>query len=296
MNDVSLPPPPFSLFKPNIGTAPIPLVCDSPHSGTHYPEDFGHAIARSALRQSEDTHVDRLWADLPAVGASLVCANFPRSYIDPNRSVADIDLSMVEGLWPHPVHPSPRCLEQGNGLVWRLTPQHRPIYERLLSVAELNHRIDAYWAPYRQALHAQLERAAAKFGGWWHLNLHSMPSNAYERLGLPATRALADVVVGDRHGTTCDPAFTDLVARAFSARGYSVAVNDPYSGQELIRIAGQPSRNRHSLQVEFNRALYMDEGTREPNVHFGRLRADIASVAKDIASFVAAQCHPVAAP
>lgn len=277
--------PPFILCAPEAGVSPIPLVCDSPHSGTDYPSDFGHAVDRAALRRSEDTHVDTLWSAVPSWGGSLVCATFPRSYIDANRVETDVDVSMLDGEWPGPVDPSPRCVALGNGLVWRLTPEMLPIYDRRLGTHELAHRIEHYWRPYRRAVDEQLEQAAGRFGGYWHLNLHSMPSNAYERLGLPARRA-PDVVLGDLDGRTCEPEFLDVVRRAFADRGYGVSVNDPYKGQDLIRTAGRPGENRHSLQIEFNRALYMDEKTREPNAGFAALRADIGLVLREVACFV----------
>lgn len=276
---ISLPPP---------GVPEVALVCDSPHSGTFYPEDFGHAIDHAALRQSEDTHVDTLWEQVPAMGGTLVCAAFPRSYIDANRDEADIDLGMIRGEWPLPVRPSKRCLDLGMGLIWRETPKRVPIYARKLGADEVAARITHYWRPYRHALALQLERAAQRHGGYWHLNLHSMPSNAYERLGLPP-RPLADIVLGDRKGTSCDSTFRDVVAQAFRARGYSVAINDPYEGVDLVRIAGAPQRGRHSLQVEINRAIYMIEPTREPTAGFGVLRDDIARILEDVRSFVAAQ-------
>jgi N-formylglutamate deformylase len=282
---ISLPPP---------GIPDIALVCDSPHSGTFYPEDFGHAISHAALRQSEDTHVDTLWQQVPAMGGTLLCATFPRSYIDANRDEADIDLGMIGDAWPLPVRPSKRCLDLGIGLIWRETPERQPIYARKLSAHEVAQRIAHYWQPYRQALAQQLERAAQRHGGYWHLNLHSMPSNAYERLGLPP-RPLADIVLGDRRGTSCGGAFVDVVAQAFRARGYSVAVNDPYEGVDLVRIAGAPVRGRHSLQVEINRAIYMHEPTRQPAAGFATLGADIARVLEEVRSFVTVQTAVLAA-
>lgn len=276
---------PVTLLGPRFSVDPLPLVCDSPHSGTHYPADFRYSVDGAALRKSEDTHVDALWSGVPDVGGTLVCAEFPRSYIDPNRQEADVDVAMLDGAWPHAVDPSPRCIEQGNGLVWRLTPEYLPIYARLLSPDELEHRITHYWKPYRQALEESLARTAERFGGWWHLNLHSMPSNAYERLGRPA-QPLADVVLGDLDGGTCAPEFLDAVSQAFKSRGYSVAVNDPYKGQALVRMLGRPAENRHSLQVELNRVLYMDEKTRAPNAGFADLKADIDLVLCDVAAFV----------
>lgn len=276
---------PVILTGPQAGVAPVPLVCDSPHSGTHYPDDFRYAVDHAALRRSEDTHVDTLWSGVPQVGGSLICATFPRSYIDPNRVESDVDVAMLDGPWPHPASPSPRCIEQGNGLVWRLTPEFLPIYDRLLSRDEMERRIHHYWRPYRQVVDDQLRRVAERFGGWWHLNVHSMPSNAYERLGMKPQR-LADVVLGDLDGSTCSPAFLDVVASAFKSRGYLVSVNDPYKGQDLIRTSGQPAKNRHSLQIEINRVLYMDEKTREPNAHFGTLKHDIDLVLREVAAFL----------
>jgi N-formylglutamate deformylase len=264
----------------------IPLVCDSPHSGTAYPDDFGHAIDRAALRRSEDTHVDRLWGRVPTVGGTLVCATFPRSYIDPNRHESDLDVSMIDGAWPHAVGPRSRASELGMSLVWRRTPEHRDIYARKLAAAEVRRRIEQFWRPYRDAVTREIEAARARHGACWHLNLHSMPSNVYERLGLPA-RPAADIVLGDRRGTTCEPAFTALLQAAFRAQGLGVAVNDPYQGAELVRMHGDPARGRHSLQIEINRALYMDEATREPSAGFGALQAAIDAVLVQVAGYVA---------
>lgn len=280
--------PPFTLFSPPAGVTPLPLVCDSPHSGTHYPADFDHAVDRAALRKSEDTHVDALWSGVPEVGGSLVCATFPRSYIDPNRRESDVDVGMLDGAWPHPVDPSEASTSRGSGVAWRLTPDRLPIYSRLLSPQELADRIDRYWRPYRQALDGQLRQAVERFGAYWHLNLHSMPSNAYERLGL-AAKPLADVVLGDLDGRTCSPEFLAVVTEAFKSRGYSVSLNDPYKGQHLIRSAGRPAEKRHSLQIEFNRALYMDEDTREPRGGFDGLKADVDAVLGDVCTHLRGQ-------
>ena len=277
---------PVILLAPAPGAASIPLVCDSPHSGTFYPDDFDTAIERAALRRSEDTHVDTLWRNVPSHGGTLVCATFPRSYIDPNRSEDDLDVSMIDGPWPGVARPNPRALALGMGLIWRKTPEHRNIYSRLLSAAEVQARVEHYWRPYREALTREIEAAARRHGGCWHLDLHSMPSNVYERLGLPA-RAAADIVLGDRHGSTCAPEFTQEVKAAFEAQGLQVAVNDPYEGAELVRVHGDPARQRHSLQIEINRALYMNEATREPSTGFATLQAAIDAVLKQVAVFVA---------
>jgi N-formylglutamate deformylase len=143
---------------------PIPLVCDSPHSGTHYPADFGFAVNLTELRKCEDTHVEKLWASVPQYGGTLLQATFPRSYIDPNRAADDIDQAMLNSPWPGVCAPSKRCLELGNGLVFSKTPNLHSIYQRSLSVDDIKNRIENYWQPYRNALDDTLQTAGAQFG------------------------------------------------------------------------------------------------------------------------------------
>lgn len=263
----------------------LPLVCDSPHSGTHYPDDFGHALPLAELRRAEDTHVDVLWSHAPAVGATLIAARFPRTYIDANRPLDDLDAGMLAEAWPAPLAPSNKT-KLGFGLVWRDVRAGAPIYQRALEVAEVQRRIERCWRPYHAALIDARDAAVRDFGQCWHLNLHSMPSNAYERLGVQSDMPLADVVIGDLDGRACDPEFASVVGEALSTRGYRVALNDPYKGQELVRLMGDPGRNRHSLQVELNRALYMDEATREPSAYFETVRLDLCAVLEDVARYV----------
>jgi N-formylglutamate deformylase len=267
----------------------LPLVCDSPHSGTLYPADFGHAIARAELRYGEDTHVERLWDHAPQVGATLIAAHFPRTYIDVNRALSDIDPGMLDAPWPRPIAPTDKTA-LGMGLIWRQVRAGAPIYARRLTVAEVKQRIALCWGPYREALRHASQRALRRFGQCFHLNLHSMPSDAYQRLGIASPTPLADFVLGDRRGRSCDREFVALVKRAIEAHGYRVAVNDPYEGQELVRVMGEPAEHRHSLQIEVNRALYMDEATREPNAHFDDLRADLASVLEEVARHIRLRC------
>lgn len=274
---------PVKVVRPAVD--PIALVCDSPHSGTYYPQDFDFSIELAQLRQCEDTLVDQLWDTAPMVGATLVHATFPRSYIDPNRSEDDIDLAMLEGEWAGPVAPSQPCLRLGNGLVFSKTPALQPIYNHRLHAREVNHRIESCWRPYRRALGEALAQSATPHGERWHLNLHSMPSNAYERLGLP-DKPLADIVLGTLHGASCGAAFADFVAMEFKRQGYTVALNDPYAGQDLVRTFGRPAQGQHSLQVEINRFLYLNEKTREPKRQFPELRRRIHLVLQAIAEYI----------
>lgn len=263
----------------------LPLVCDSPHSGTLYPADFGSRLPLCELRQGEDTHVDALWASAPAHGATLIAAQFPRTYIDPNRELADLDPGLLATPWPEPLQPGEKS-RLGFGLVWSRLDRERALYDRKLSVAEVRERIERCWRPYHAALWEAIEAAAVRFGSVWHLNLHSMPNNAYEKLGRTSPTPLADFVLGDRDGTTCEPALVEVVESVARSFGYTVARNDPYKGVALIAQVGQPARQRHSLQIELRRPLYMDETTRAPNAGFEPLRRCLDAVLGAVAAHV----------
>jgi N-formylglutamate deformylase len=276
---------PYELRMPS--GEPIALVCDSPHSGTRYPADFGAAVAQARLREGEDTHVHTLWGAAPDVGATLLAASFPRVYIDPNRTLDDLDPDLLASPWPQPLAPGPKT-RLGYGLIWRKLDKTTAIYDRKLSVEEVRQRIDRYYRPYHAALAQAIESAHQRFGAVWHLNLHSMPNNAYARLGIDSPHPLADVVLGDRDGSTCEPEFVALVESELKALGYTVARNDPYKGVQLIAQIGRPHLRRHSLQIEIRRPLYMDEKTREPNANFDEVRRNLGTVLGKIAAYIRA--------
>jgi N-formylglutamate deformylase len=285
LQSVPTPFPPFTLRLPE--GDPVPLVCDSPHSGVLYPDDFGHVVPFDQLRGAEDTDVHVLWQALPSVGATLLAANYPRAYIDPNRDIDDIDPGMRAEPWPTPLHPSEKT-RLGIGLIWRDAGKSGkwPIYARKLPVAEVQQRIATCHAPYHAAMREQIEAAHARFGAVWHLNLHSMPADSYEGLQIQSDHPLADFVLGDRDGTTASPEFTALVAEALRRRGFSVALNDPFKGVALIARLGRPAERRHSLQVEIHRGLYMNETTRERSAGFAALQNALTAVSREIADYV----------
>ena len=272
------------LLRHDPATEPIALVLDSPHSGEWYPDDFDHLPAREIVRRAEDTHVARLWRGALDHGATLIEARFPRAYIDANRSLADIDVELLSDRWPEPIAPS-RKTQQGIGLVWRLARGGTPMYARKLTSAEVRGRIDSCWRPYHAELDAVLDARRARFGGVWHINCHSMPAVG-DALADDPGRLRADFVLGDRDGTTCEAALTGLVAQAARAMGYSVAVNDPYKGVEIVRKHGRPAENRHSLQIELKRTLYMDEDTLVPNEGYARLARDLGELSRLLAGYV----------
>jgi N-formylglutamate amidohydrolase len=263
----------------------LPLVCDSPHSGTHYPADLRAALPLHLLRQTEDTDIDALWAATPQLGGTLVAACFPRCYIDPNRDLSDLDPALLEGKWPLPLSPGPKS-KLGYGLIFSKVNDDTWIYNRPLSVHEVQQRIANYWQPYRDALDQEISSACQEFGGVWHLNLHSMPNNAYARLGLRSDKPLADFVLGDRDGSTCEPEFMQLIEDSLRCWGYSVARNDPYKGVALLAQIGQPALNRHSVQIEIRRPLYMNEATRERSEGFEPLRNHLSQMLRNVADYV----------
>ena len=266
---------------------PLPLVLDSPHSGSDYPADFEHLPPREVVRQAEDSYVDELYAMAPEVGATLVEALFPRAYIDPNRSLVDIDPALLSEPWPGPLTPS-RKTELGIGLVWRLAQGGVPMYARALSVAEVKQRIARCWEPYHAAVAAALDERHRQFGAVWHVNCHSMPAVG-DVMSEDPGRKRAEFVLGDRDGTTCEPELTAFVATTLRAMGYLVAINDPYKGVELVRRHGRPKEHRHSLQVEINRRLYLDEATLVKNEGFPRLQANLRRLLDALADYVRAR-------
>jgi len=240
------------------------LVLDSPHSGTWYPDHFRPACTLQALRDAEDTHVEKLFDFAPALGVAWLEALFPRTYLDVNRSLEEIDVEMIAGRWqgPVPAGAAHRAkVRLGKGLLWRCLDDGTPLYDRALEPAEVTTRIDTCWHPYHLWLAQALDAASERHGGVIHLNCHSMPAvSAAYSTDHPGLRH-ADFVIGDRDGTTADPRLTRFVERFLLGRGYTVSVNHPYKGVEIVRRHGRPAEQRHSLQLEVNKRLYMDEQT-----------------------------------
>jgi N-formylglutamate deformylase len=259
-------------------------VLDSPHSGIRYPEDFQPSVRLEILRQAEDSYVDELYDTGPKRGATLIAAQFPRSYIDPNRSLLDIDASLLDAPWPGPAVPS-RKTQLGIGLIWRVLDSGEPIYARKLTVAEVRRRIVDFHQPYQRAVKDALDEAHQHFGGVWHLNLHSMPAVSGRISEEGPGRPRADFVLGDRDGTTCEAEFTATVSEALRAMGYEVKINDPYKGVELVRAFSDPADARHSLQIEVNRRLYMDERTREKSAGFAALKRNLDRLLEIVAGY-----------
>jgi N-formylglutamate deformylase len=252
--------------------AAIPLVVDSPHSGLAFPPD-GRCIAPAeALLSGWDAYVDRLWAATPDAGGTLIAATFHRCYIDCNRSEDDIDPQLLCEPWPGLV-PTVYS-ERGMGLIRRYALPNVPMYDRPLTAADVHHRIERYYRPYHAALAGAIGDACERFGRVWHIDCHSMKSVG-NAMNADNGERRPDIVVSDRAGTSADPAFTRWVAGCFGELGYRVTINHPYSGGDIVRRYGAPARGRHSVQVEINRKLYMDERGYEPHAGIEKLESDL---------------------
>ena len=243
------------------GSQTLALVCASPHSGNRYPEHFVSAskLDKLTLRRSEDSFVDEIFQAAPCLGAPLIRALFPRAYIDANREPFELDPAMFED--PLPAYANTRSprVAAGLGTIARVVANGADIYRGKLTFREGLERIQAYYWPYHAALRDLIEATKSSFGHCVLVDCHSMPS-----VGGPMDRdrgaARVDFVLGDCHGTACAQAVTETAAHALRTLGYNVAFNAPYSGGFVTRHYGRPRESVHALQIEINRALYMDEG------------------------------------
>src|SRR5437899_452301 len=257
------------------------LVLDSPHSGAEYPVDFRPACPLDALRSVEDAFVDQLWNFAPKLDVAFVAARFPRSYIDANRSLLEIDPLLLDEPWPGPMSGGPK-VRLGKGLVWRMLDDGTAIYDRSLSVQEVQQRIERCWQPYHDALTRVLDDCHRRHGQVIHLNCHSMPAVADKYSTEHPWMAHADFVLGDRDGTSADPRLTRWIERFLNSRGYAVSVNHPYKGVELVRKHGRPAEGRHSIQIEVKKRLYMDENTQKLHAGFLSVRRVLLELSQQL--------------
>ena len=257
------------------------LVLDSPHSGTQYPADFRYSCDLQTLRCAEDTHVEKLYDFAHGMGIHWVEAHFPRSYLDANRNTTEIDETLLKAPWPGAIETDAQVMSKvrlGKGLIWRTTDDGLPIYNRQLSVAEVQARIANCWEPYHAAVRTAIDAAHAAHGYCVHINCHSMPAVASSSATEFPGEAHADFVVGDRNGSTADVRLSNLVCAYLRNLGYKVAYNHPYKGVELVRRYSNPGGQRHSIQLEINRKLYMNESTLEMTSGFAPLKQHLQSL------------------
>ena len=274
--------PPFRIQHPESG--PSALLFNSPHSGRIYPKAFLAAsrLDPLALRRSEDMDVDHLFSDVTAAGASLMTVEFPRAYCDVNREPYELDPKMFAERLPPYVNTASLRVASGLGTVPRTVGDGQDIYRGSLPIAEAFDRIECLYKPYHRALSRQLITAHRRYGFALLVDCHSMPSAAVTR----SESYRCDIVIGDRFGASADPDIPDQIEAYLRNCGYQVARNRPYAGGFITEHYGAPATGIHALQIEVNRALYMDERRMERLPNFERLKGDLAGMAHDLADLV----------
>lgn len=270
-----------------------PLVFSSPHSGRAYSKAF---LAQSLLdarqiRSSEDAFVDELFAAAPAHGAPLLCAHAPRAWLDLNRAADELDPALIEGVQRMPHNPR---ISSGLGVIPRVVAQGRAIYRGKIPRAEAEDRLNRFWRPYHTALRALLDETHQRFGSAILLDCHSMPHEAIEAHGRPGAPQ-PDIVLGDRFGAAAGREITARVEAAFRKAGFRVARNAPFAGAYITQTYGRPSRRHHAIQIEIDRALYMDEARIEKHGDFGAVQRRIATVISELCRGFAQGTDAVAA-
>jgi N-formylglutamate amidohydrolase len=267
---------------------PEALVFASPHSGRDYPAELMAAAAldAAAIRRSEDAFVDELIAGAPACGAATIAVRYARAFIDVNREPYELDPAMFEDELPAFARARTARVAAGLGSIAKVVGEGQEIYRRKLMFAEARRRIEGVHKPYHQALAELIDATRARHGRVALIDWHSMPSAASGQNHPTAgerTRRGCDIVLGDRFGSACAPELTRLVERELVAMGYRVARNTPYAGGYTTEFYGRPGEGVHALQIEINRAAYLDEATLTPTQGFGRLKRDIERLANVLA-------------
>jgi N-formylglutamate deformylase len=280
--------PPFEILEPAEGRSPI--VFNSPHSGRIYPHDFlvASKLDLATLRRSEDSFVDELFAGVVRRGHPLMRAHFPRCYVDVNREPYELDPRMFDGRLPSFANTRSMRVAGGLGTVARVVGDSQEIYGQRLSVDDALRRIEALYKPYHRALRRLFTRIHRDFGAAVLVDCHSMPSAG----GARDERPRADVVLGDRYGTSCAPAISETIETTLRDLGYSISRNKPYAGGFITEHYGNPAVGLHSIQLEINRALYMDERRYERAASFTKVAGDLETLADRLAAIPLEEIRP----
>jgi N-formylglutamate amidohydrolase len=272
--------PPFEIVEPAEWRAPI--IFNSPHSGSAYPAEFLTAsrIELAALRRSEDSFMDELIGGLSDRGFPTVRVNFPRSYVDVNREPYELDPRMFIGRLPSFANTRSMRVAGGLGTIPRVVGDGQEIYRERLSVDDALARIEALYKPYHRALRRLINKAHQTFGTVVVVDCHSMPSIGVSR----DEPRRPDVVIGDRYGTSCAPLLPDMIEEVMKGLGYSLGRNKPYAGGFITEHYGNPASGLHTIQLELNRAIYMDERRRERGPRFAQVTEDFVILAEALAA------------
>src|SRR5258705_1856301 len=280
--------PPFEILEPEKWGSPA--VFNSPHSGRIYPSDFliASRLDLAALRRSEDSFVDELFVGVVGRGHPLMRAHFPRCYVDVNREPYELDPRMFDGRLPSFANTRSMRVAGGLGTVARVVGDAQEIYDQRLPIDEALRRIEALYKPYHRALRRLVTQVHRDFGAAVLIDCHSMPSTA----GLKDERPRADVVLGDRYGTSCVALVAETIENTLRAQGYVVSRNKPYAGGFITEHYGNPAVGLHAIQLELNRALYMDERRYERSASFATVAADLETLADKLAEIPIQELRP----
>ncbi len=254
---------PVELIRPKVQK--LPIVISSPHSGDIYPPSFIEtaALDKRTLRKSEDCHVHQIACAAAVADVPVLSARFPRAFVDPNREAYELDPTMFRGRAPSHIKVGSARARGGLGTIARIVADGQPIYRERLHYDEAEWRIDTFYRAYHSALEELLAETRKQFGYAILIDCHSMPSSAIARQKALEGHA-ADIVLGDRFGRACRRAVIREVEKSFAAAGFDVGRNAPYAGGYITEHYGRPNRGQHAVQIEINRALYMNERTLEP--------------------------------
>src|ERR1700751_2218982 len=280
--------PPFEILEPAEWRGPV--VFNSPHSGSVYPRAFLAAsrLDTATLPRSEDSFVDELALGVVRRGYPLMRAHFPRCYVDVNREPYELDPRMFEGRLPSFANTRSMRVAGGLGTVARVVGDAQEIYDQRIAVGEALRRIDGLYKPYHRALRRLFMRLHRDFGAAILVDCHSMPSSTGGR----DERPRADLVLGDRYGTSCVPAVAETIEETMRGFGYSVSRNKPYAGGFITEHYGNPSTGLHAIQLEINRALYMDERRYERSASFARLASEFELLSDRLAAIPLEELRP----
>lgn len=264
----------FHLKRPQTLTSCV--VFASPHSGRDYAWSFMRrsSLSELAIRSSEDAFVDDLIDCAPSFGAPLLLASAPRAFVDLNRDADEFDPALIEGVQKTGHNPR---IASGLGVIPRVVANGRAIYRGKLSQIEARKRINEFWHPYHRQLSDLLKEAHQTHGQAILLDFHSMPHEAldsFERAGKPRP----DIVLGDRYGASAAAPIVDEIEEVFASEGFSVARNTPFAGAYIVQAYGRPQRNRHAVQIEIDRSLYMNEKELSKNENFTSVKRRISAI------------------
>ncbi|MDO9411338.1 MAG: N-formylglutamate amidohydrolase [Pseudolabrys sp.] len=267
--------PPFEILEPV--TLRGPALFNSPHSGSTYPLEF-LSLSRleiGTLRRSEDSFVDELMAGVVDEGYPLMRAHFPRCFVDVNREPYELDPRMFDGRLPSFANTRSMRVAGGLGTVARVVGDAQEIYDCRIPIDDALARIETLYKPYHRALRKLFTKLHRDFGAAMLIDCHSMPSSA----GHKDERPRPEFVLGDRYGTSCVGVVSEVAEQTLRGMGYTVSRNKPYAGGFITEHYGNPAAGLHAIQLEINRALYMDERRYLKVSGFDRLAADLVTLA-----------------